>query len=390
MRAKDTGAIRSLPGARRLRRLAAAALLTATATTMSACGTVRDGAVSDTAQGRAAVADAAAYVPCGNPPQKLEKIDQDFLDQLAAAGGKPLYDLSYPAARDVLNKLQAGPVSMLPAEITERTVPGGPTGPVHVHIVRPAGVKGTLPGVVFIHGGGWVLGNFKTHERLVRELANGARAEVVFVDYTPSPEAQFPVPIEQAYAVAKWVGTHGAEINLDSGRLAVAGDSVGGDMTAAVTMMAKQRGGPHFRQQVMLYPVTDADFDTASYSRFAENCWLTRPAMKWFWNAYAPKTADRADPLASPLKATVQQLRGLPPALVITDSDVLMDAADSYVAKLRSAGVQVTSTHYGGVTHDFMMLNALRDTQANKAAVAQTSAALHEALYASADPAGGK
>ncbi|MEU9380891.1 alpha/beta hydrolase [Streptomyces sp. NPDC048279] len=338
----------------------------------------------------AAAAEGAKYVPCGNPPQKLEKIDQDFLDQLAAAGGKPLYDLSYPAARDVLNKLQAGPVPMLPAQITERTVPGGPTGPVNVHIVRPAGVKGTLPGIVYIHGGGWVLGNFKTHERLVRELANGARAEVVFVDYTPSPEAQFPVPIEQAYAVAKWVGVHGAEISLDPSRLAVAGDSVGGDMTAAVTMMAKQRGGPHFRQQVMLYPVTDADFDTASYTRYAENCWLTRPAMKWFWNAYAPKTADRANPLASPLKATVQQLRGLPPALVITDSDALLDAADAYAAKLRSAGVQVTSTHYSGVTHDFMMLNALRDTQGNKAAVAQTTATLREALYASTDPVGGK
>ncbi|MGY5048409.1 alpha/beta hydrolase [Streptomyces sp. 900105755] len=388
MRAPDARAIRAVAGTRRLRHLAVAAFLTATATTMSACGTVHDGVTPGTAQGRAAVASAAAYVPCGNPPQKLETIDQDFLDQLAAAGGKPLYDLSYPAARDVLNKLQAGPVPMLPAEVTERTVPGGPTGPVNVHIVRPAGVKGTLPGIVYIHGGGWVLGNFKTHERLVRELANGARAEVVFVDYTPSPEAQFPVPIEQAYAVAKWVGAHGAEISLDSSRLAVAGDSVGGDMTAAVTMMAKQRGGPHFRQQVMLYPVTDANFDTASYHRYAENCWLTRPAMKWFWNAYAPKVADRANPLASPLKATVQQLRGLPPALVITDSDVLVDAANSYAAKLRSAGVQVTLTHYSGVTHDFMMLNALRDTQGNKAAVAQTTATLRDALDTSAPTAG--
>ncbi|MGW1507301.1 alpha/beta hydrolase [Streptomyces mirabilis] len=384
------GAIHTVPMARRLRHLAVAALLTATATTMSACGTVHDGAAPGTAQGMAAVAAGAKYVPCGNPPEKLEKIDQDFLDQLAAAGGKPLYDLSYPAARDVLNKLQAGPVPMLPAQITQRTVPGGPTGPVNVHIVRPAGVKGTLPGIVYIHGGGWVLGNFKTHERLVRALANGARAEVVFVDYTPSPEAQFPVPIEQAYAVAKWVGAHSAEISLDSSRLAVAGDSVGGDMTAAVTLMAKQRGGPHFRQQVMLYPVTDANFDTASYYRYAENCWLTRPAMKWFWNAYAPKVADRSNPLASPLKASVGQLRGLPPALVITDSDALMDAANSYAAKLRSAGVQVTSSHYSGVTHDFMMLNALRDTQANKAAVAQTTATLREALYASTTPVAGK
>ncbi|KOV60895.1 lipase [Streptomyces sp. AS58] len=319
----------------------------------------------------------------------MEKIDQAFLNQLAAAGGPPLYDLSYQAARNVLNKLQAGPVPMLPAEISRRTVPGGPTGPVNVHIVRPEGVKGKLPGIVYIHGGGWVLGNFKTHERLVRALANGARAEVVFVDYTPSPEAQFPVPIEQAYTVAKWVSEHGGEIGLDSSRLAVVGDSVGGDMTAAVTLMAKQRGGPKFRQQVMLYPVTDADFDTASYHRYAENCWLSRPAMKWYWDAYAPRVADRNNPLASPLKATVDQLRGLPPALVITDSDVLKDAADAYASKLKSAGVPVTTSHYSGVTHDFMMLNALRDTQANKDAVARTTATLRDALYATT-PVGGK
>ncbi|MGW1723397.1 alpha/beta hydrolase [Streptomyces sp. NPDC002306] len=374
---------------RRLRRAAVAALLVAAATTLNACGTERAG--SETGQDLTGAAKTEAkYVPCGDPAQKLEKIDQDFLDGLAAAGGKPLYDLSYPAAREVLDKLQAGPVAMQPAQISERTVPGGPTGPVSVHIVRPDGAKGDLPGIVYIHGGGWVLGNFKTHERLVREIANGAKAAVVFVDYTPSPQAQFPVPIEQAYTVAKWVADHGGEIGVDSDRLAVAGDSVGGDMTAAVTMMAKERGGPHFRQQVLLYPVTDANFDTASYHRYAENCWLTRPAMKWFWDAYAPRVADRANPLASPLKATVSQLRDLPPALVITDSDVLEDAAKAYAAKLRQAGVQVTSSHYSGVTHDFMMLDALRDTRSNKDAVAQTTEALHEALYAPTAPAGGK
>ncbi|MFF4733660.1 alpha/beta hydrolase [Streptomyces mirabilis] len=378
-----------VPKTRRLRHAAVAALLTAIGTALSACGAPGDGAAG-TGRDLTAVAEEAKYVPCGNPPQKLETIDQDFLNQLAAADGPPLYKLSYPAARDVLDKLQAAPVPMQPAQISKRSVPGGPTGPVSVHIVRPDGVKGTLPGIVYIHGGGWVLGNFKTHERLVREIADGARAAVVFVDYTPSPEAQFPVPIEQAYTVAKWVGEHGGEIGVDSSRLAVAGDSVGGDMTAAVTLMAKQRGGPHFRQQVMLYPVTDADFDTASYSRYAENCWLARPAMMWFWNAYAPRVADRSNPLASPLKATVDQLKGLPPALVITDSDVLEDAAKSYAAKLTSAGVRVTSSHYSGVTHDFMMLNALRNTQANKDAVIETTATLHEALYATKAPAAGK
>ncbi|MFE3902194.1 alpha/beta hydrolase [Streptomyces sp. NPDC059153] len=377
--------------ARRTRYCTMVALLATTGATLSACAGRSDRA-ADNGEAVAAVSKQmqATYVPCGKPPVKLEKIDQDFLDQLAAADGTPLYKLSYKAARDVLNKLQAGPVDMLPAQISKRTVPGGPTGPVSIHVVRPNGVKGDLPAIVYIHGGGWVLGNFTTHERLVRQIADGARAAVVFVDYTPSPEAQFPVPVEQAYAVARWVADHGREIGVDASRLAVAGDSVGGDMTAAVTLMSKQRGGPHFRQQVMLYPVADADFNTPSYNRFAENCWLTKPAMKWFWDAYAPRVTDRSNPLASPLYATVDQLRGLPPALMITDSDVLLDAANAYAAKLRAAGVPVTSSHHGGVTHDFMMLNALADTEAAEQAVTQTTRVLREALYAPADPGPGK
>ncbi|MDF3294361.1 alpha/beta hydrolase [Streptomyces silvisoli] len=371
------------PSISRRTRCAVAVALAATAS-LSACGNRADHSTRadrvahvDTAVDRAA----ASYVPCGKPPVKLEKPDQDFLDQLAAADGTPLYKLSYKAARDVLNKAQSGPVAKLAARISDRTVPGGPTGPVSIRVVRPAGATGTLPGVVYVHGGGWVLGNAMTHDRLVREIANGARAAVVFVNYTPSPEAHFPVPIEQEYAVAKWLAANGNTIGVDPTRLAVVGDSVGGDMTAALTLLAKQRGGPHFRQQILLYPVTDANFDTASYHRFAENCWLTRPAMQWFWDAYAPNRAARKSPLASPLQASLAQLRGLPPALVITDSDVLTDEGNAYAAKLRQAGVRVTTTHYPQITHDFMMLNALAGTRSNKQAVAETNAALRAALY---------
>lgn len=358
---------------------------------VSACGSEVSGATVRR-QGPATVVRPASakYVPCGKPPVKLEKIDQEFLDGLAAAGGPPLYEQSYAAARAVLNKVQAGPVRMPPAQVSRRTVPGGPTGPVPVHVVRPAGARGALPAVVYLHGGGWVLGNFKTHERLVREIADGAQATVVFVDYTPSPEARFPVAVEQGYAVARWLAAHGDQIGADPSRLAVAGDSVGGAMTAALTIMAKQRGGPHFRHQVMLYPVTDADFDTASYLRFAEDCWLARPGMQWFWDAYAPDVKDRASPLASPLRASVEQLRGLPSALVVTDSDVLLDEGRAYAAKLRSAGVPVRTTHYGQITHDFMMLNALADTRSNRDAVAETTAVLRKALHAPAEPAPGK
>ncbi|MGW1429256.1 alpha/beta hydrolase [Streptomyces sp. NPDC001108] len=319
--------------------------------------------------------------PCGVPPVKLEPKAQEFLNDLAAKGGPPINTLTPQAARKVLDDLQAGPVPAPAAEISERTVPGGPTGPVSIRIVRPAGVTGPLPGIVFIHGGGWVLGNAKTHDRLVREIANGARATVVFVNYTPSPEAKYPVPIEQAYTAANWVAKNGREINVDSSRLAIAGDSVGGDMTAAVTMLAKQRGGPRFVQQTLLYPVTDAEFGTASYKRFAESCWLTRPGMEWFWDSYAPDKRTRTQPTASPLRASTEQLRGLPPALVITDSDVLLDAANAYVAKLRTAGVPVTSTHYPEVPHDFMMLNGLRETRSYKNAIAETVGALHDALH---------
>ncbi|MGW7005625.1 alpha/beta hydrolase [Streptomyces sp. NPDC054933] len=366
------------------RTLGLIAVLTAAAT-LNACGApaARPSAAARVDHPVLTGADRAVAknAPCGKPPVTLEKQDQAFLNQLAAADGPPLYTLSYGAARQTLNKLQAGPISKLPADISERTVPGGPTGPVSIRVVRPAGVNGPLPGVIYIHGGGWILGNAQTHDRLVRQIANGARAAVVFVNYTPSPEAHFPVPVEQAYTVANWVARKGSAINVDPSRLAIAGDSVGGDMTAAVTMLAKRRGGPTFRQQVLMYPVTNARFDTASYNRFAEGCWLTRPAMRWFWDAYAPDAGTRDQPLASPLRAGVAQLRGLPRALVITDSDVLTDEATAYAVKLRTAGVPVTTTHYACVTHDFMMLDALAGTQAAQKAVAQTNSALHEALY---------
>ncbi|MCN9240554.1 alpha/beta hydrolase [Streptomyces sp. RY43-2] len=328
-------------------------------------------------------ADAAPRrATCGDPPVTLEPAAQAFLDKLATAGGPPIQDMTPSAARRSLLDLQAAyPVSKLPADITTRTVPGGSrTGPVSIRIVRPHGMTGRLPAVMYFHGGGWVLGDASTHDRLVRQIANGARAAVVFVDYARSPEARYPVANEQAYAATQWVARHGREINVDGSRLAVAGDSVGGNMTAAVTMMAKQRGGPRIAQQVLFYPVTDASFDTPSYRRFATNCWLTAAGMKWFWNHYAPDTSVRSRPTASPLRASTAQLRGLPRALVITDSDVLSDEGRQYATMLRRAGVPVTHTHYPRVVHDFVMLNALADTQAARSAVAQATTALRRSL----------
>ena len=315
------------------------------------------------------------------PSVVLEPAAQALADALAASDGPALYTLSPESARAVLDDAQSGPVPMPPAEIEAHTIPGGPTGTVSITLVRPEWTNGSLPAVVYTHGGGWVLGNFGTHERLVRDLAQQSGAAMVFVNYPPSPEAHYPVAIEQVYATVQWVVRHGAELGLDGSRLAVAGDSVGGNMTAAVTLLAKERGGPDIRLQALLYPVTNAAFDTVSYKQFAEGPWLTRRAMQWFWDAYLPELERRAEPTASPLQASRDQLQGLPPALVITDeADVLRDEGEAYARKLRQAGVDVTSVRYEGVFHDFMMLNALAETNAARAATAQTARALRAAL----------
>jgi len=315
------------------------------------------------------------------PAIVLEPAARNLADTLAASDGPPLYTLSPADARAVLDGAQAGDIPMAPAEIEDHTIPGGPDGTVSITVVKPATRNGNLPVVVYTHGGGWILGNFGTHQRLVRDLTDQTGAAFVFVNYPPSPEARFPVAIEQVYATVQWVARYGAELGLDGSRLAIAGDSVGGNMTAAVALMAKQRGGPAIRLQALLYPVTNAAFDTASYDQFAEGPWLTRKAMQWFWDAYLPEVEERTNPLASPLQATVDQLRDLPPALVITDeADVLRDEGEAYSRKLRQAGVDVTAVRYEGVFHDFMMLNALADTNATRTATRQTARALRTAL----------
>ncbi|KNE80647.1 MULTISPECIES: alpha/beta hydrolase [Streptomyces] len=301
----------------------------------------------------------------------------------AEATAKPpyLFDLGPAEGRKTVDEVQSGEIGK--PEIAEEwvTVQGGPTGSVRARIVRPAGAEGTLPVIVYIHGAGWVFGNAHTHDRLVRELAVGARAAVVFPEYDLSPEARYPVAIEQNYAVAQWIVREGAANGLDATRIAVAGDSVGGNMSAALTLMAKERGDVPLVQQVLFYPVADAAFDTPSYHRFAEGYFLRRDAMQWFWDQYTTDENQRAEITASPLRATTDQLRGLPPALIITgEADVLRDEGEAYASKLRRAGVPVTAVRYQGVIHDFVMLNALRDTHAAEAAINQAVATLRTAL----------
>lgn len=302
--------------------------------------------------------------------------------EIAEATASPpfLYELGPEGARKVLDDLQAAPVDK--PEVTEKwiTVPAG-VGDVQVRIVKPVGSQSTLPVVLYVHGGGWVLGNAGTHDRLVRELAVGTNAAIAFVEYDRSPEAKYPVAIEQAYATAQWITAKGTEEGLDASRLAVAGDSVGGNMTAALALMAKQRGDVAFVHQSLYYPVTDAAQDTDSYREFADGPFLTAKSMAWFWDCYTTDPAQRAEITASPLRASLEDLAGLPPALVIVDeNDVLRDEGEAYARKLTQAGVPTTSIRVNGTLHDFMMLNPLRPTQATTAAMERAIQTLRTVL----------
>ncbi len=235
---------------------------------------------------------------------------------------------------------------------------------------------------MFFHGGGWVLGDFPTHKRLVRDLVVNSGAVAVFPDYTPSPEAHFPVAINQAYAATKWVALHGNEIGVDGSKLAVAGNSVGGNMAAVVALMAKDKNGPKLRCQILLWPVTDADFGRESFTKFAQERFLTTPLMKWMWDNYAPDSADRKNKYASPYQASLEELRNLPPALVqVAENDILHDEGVAYGRKLDEAGVPTTITEYRGFIHDYGMLNPLSHIPAVKESVEQAADFLKEFLF---------
>ena len=315
------------------------------------------------------------------PRPVLEPAAQAFVE--ATANPPYLFDLAPAEGRKAVDEVQSGEIAKPAIDEEWITVPGGPTGEVRTRVVRPAGVTGTLPVIIYIHGAGWVFGNAHTHDRLVRELAVGANAAVVFPEYDLSPEARYPVAIEQNYTVARWVVEQGASKDLDPARIAVVGDSVGGNMTAALTLMAKERGDVPLLQQVLFYPVTDANFDTGSYDQFATGYFLRRDGMQWFWDQYTTDEAERAQITASPLRATTEQLTGLPPALVITgEADVLRDEGEAYANKLREAGVAVTAVRFQGIIHDFVMLNALRETHAAEAAITLAVDTLRKALAA--------
>ncbi|BBA75094.1 MULTISPECIES: alpha/beta hydrolase [Bacillus] len=299
---------------------------------------------------------------------QLEKAAQEFAE--ATANPPYLFDLGPEKGREAVDEVQSDPIDKLPVDIEDIMISGGPSGQVSVRIMRPQNAPAHLPVIVYIHGAGWVFGNEHTHDRLIRELAVGAQAAIVFPNYTLSPEAKYPTAIEEIYAVVKWASENGRENGMIPESLTIAGDSVGGNMAAAVTLMAKARGDLNIRQQLLFYPVTDASFDTESYQQFAAGYFLRKDAMMWFWDQYTTNSNERAEITASPLRATAEQLQGLPPALIITaEADVLRDEGEAYANKLREAGVPVTAVRFQGIIHDFVMLNALAKTEAARGAI---------------------
>jgi acetyl esterase len=308
----------------------------------------------------------------------LETPAQEIVDALS--NFPPLYEMSPVDARGVIDSVQGSPIPKLDVDESWVTVPLE-VGDVQVRIVKPKNAAATLPVILYLHGGGWVIGNAASHDRLVRELVVGVNAAVVFVEYSLAPEVKYPVQNEQAYGAARWVTHFGARQGLDPTRMAVAGDSAGGNMATVLTIMAKQRRDVEFVHQSLFYPCTDAGMDSDSYRVFKDGPYITAKTMAWFWGNYLPDTESRTEITVSPLRASHEDLQGLPPALVIVDeNDVLRDEGEAYAAKLREAGVPTTSVRYNGIIHDFMMLNALSSTQSARAAIGQAVTVLRQAF----------
>ncbi|MET0637134.1 MAG: alpha/beta hydrolase [Chitinophagaceae bacterium] len=311
-------------------------------------------------------------------PQLTPQV-REFLKAVNAGPG--LETLSPDQARLVLVNAQASvKVDVSGIDESEKTiVSDGFT--IKLNLVRPAGVKAKLPVIIFIHGGGWVLGDYPTHKRLVRDIVVGSGFAVVFVNYTRTPDAQYPVAINEIYAATKWVAEHGDEINVDGKNLAVVGNSVGGNMTAVTCLKAKDNNGPKIKVAVMMWPVTNAVYTDASWLYYGQGRYLTAAAMKWMWDLYIPDAAKRLEVYASPLQASLEGLRGLPPTLILVDeNDILRDEGEAYGRKLVDAGVTSTTVRYNGVIHDWGLLNGLATIPQTRDLIVQVSGELKKYL----------
>ena len=298
------------------------------------------------------------------------------LDQMATQGGMELSDLSPAEARQMFEKMRVPLPGEPVTRVEELRIPG-PAGAIPARLYAPDGVTSPAPAIVYFHGGGWVIGSLDSHDNLCRALANRTQSAVVSVDYRLAPEHRFPAAAEDCWAAARWVAEQGGALGLDGGRVAVAGDSAGGNLSAVVALMARDRGAPDLRHQVLIYPVTDPDFERPSYVENAEGYLLTRKAMRWFWDHYVPEPGRRSDAYVAPLRAA--RLDDLPPATVVTaEFDPLRDEGEAYAARLREAGVATTLTRYDGQIHGFVSLFEVFD--AGKRAIDEIATALDAAL----------
>ena len=311
----------------------------------------------------------------------IEVQTKSFLKALNTSGGKPMETMTPADARKVLEGAQTSvKVDISGVEVSEKTITEDGIS-VKLFIMRPSGKSGTLPAFMFFHGGGWVIGDFPTHQRFIRDIVVNSGVVAVYADYSRSPEARYPVALNECYAATKWVAANGAKINVDGKRLAVVGNSAGGNLAAAVALMAKEKKGPELKFQVLFWPVTNADLETVSYNQYATDRFLTKNMMKWFWDHYIPDTQQRSEIYASPLQASVEQLKGLPAALVQTaENDVLRDEGESYARKMNEAGVPVSLVRYQGMIHDYGLLNPLAHIPEIQSALLYAAAELKKAL----------
>jgi acetyl esterase/lipase len=323
---------------------------------------------------------AAAQTPNAASDPRIDPQVRAFLAEINK-DSSPFWELPQPKPQEIITALQnQTPVDMSGVTTIERTITqDGRT--VKLYIMTPQHVAGKPGVLLFIHGGVWIVGNFQNHQRLLRDLVVGSGQIGVFVEYTSLPQGKYPTPTEESYAALKWVAAHADEFGADGSRIAIAGNSVGGNMTAAMTLMAKDRKGPKIALQVLFVPATDASVDTNSYHEFATDRFLSRAFMKYGWDLYAPDEKTRNNPYVSPLRASSEELKGLPPALVITaENDPLRDEGEAYARKLKEAGVAVTAIRYDGLIHDFVLLNAIHGVAGVQAALEQSSNAIRDAL----------
>ena len=327
------------------------------------------------------VGEVQAQSPKAENDPNIDPQIRGFLKALNTSGGKPVESLSPEDARLVLVGAQKSvEVDYSGIVETEKTIVQDGVA-IKIHIVKPKGAKANLPVFMYFHGGGWVLGDYPTHRRLVRDLVVNSGVAAVFPDYTPSPEAHYPVAVNQGYAATKWVAEHGNEIGVNGKNLAVVGNSVGGNMAAVVALMAKDKKGPEIKLQVLLWPVTDADFNRPSYKEFEEGRFLTTSLMKWMWDHYTTDVNQRKEKYATPINATLEELKGLPPALVQTaEHDILRDEGEAYARKMAEAGVPVTLTRYQGMIHDYGLLNPIANVPAVQSALIQAAAVIKSTL----------